>query len=106
MSQSNIQLPDTKLLDHQSWLQHRREELAGPESWLGLAGLFWLEEGLPASLAPGKRPRTTLTPTLAHFDGKPTLVIGTPGGDQQDQWQLTMFLRHVHHGLKEAIACA
>ena len=46
MSQSNIQLPDTKLLDHQSWLQHRREELAGPESWLGLAGLFWLEEGL------------------------------------------------------------
>lgn len=69
------------------------------------AQMFWLEEGLPASLAPGKRPRTTLTPTLAHFDGKPTLVIGTPGGDQQDQWQLTMFLRHVHHGLnlQEAI---
>ena len=69
------------------------------------AQMFWLEEGLPASLAPGKRPRTTLTPTLAHFEGKPTLVIGTPGGDQQDQWQLTMFLRHVHHGLnlQEAI---
>jgi len=69
------------------------------------AQMFWLEEGLPASLAPGKRPRTTLTPTLAHFDGVPTLVIGTPGGDQQDQWQLSMFLRHVHHGLnlQEAI---
>jgi gamma-glutamyltranspeptidase/glutathione hydrolase len=69
------------------------------------AQMFWLEEGLPASLAPGKRPRTTLTPTLAAFEGKPTLVIGTPGGDQQDQWQLTMFLRHVHHGLnlQEAI---
>ena len=69
------------------------------------AQMFWLEEGLPASLAPGKRPRTTLTPTLADFEGKPTLVIGTPGGDQQDQWQLSMFLRHVHHGLnlQEAI---
>jgi len=69
------------------------------------AQMFWLDEGLPASLAPGKRPRTTLTPTLAEHDGKPTLVIGTPGGDQQDQWQMTMFLRHVHHGLnlQEAI---
>lgn len=63
------------------------------------AQMFWLEEGLPASLAPGKRPRTTLTPTLACKDGKPRLVFGTPGGDQQEQWQLSLFLRYVHHGL-------
>ncbi len=63
------------------------------------AQMFWLEPGLPTSLAPGKRPRTTLTPSLALRDGQPRLVFGTPGGDQQDQWQLVFFLRHVHHGL-------
>lgn len=69
------------------------------------AQMFWLEEGLPASLAPGKRPRTTLTPTLAFEKGEPRLAFGTPGGDQQEQWQLGMFLRRVHHGLnlQEAI---
>ena len=69
------------------------------------AQMFWLEEGLPASLAPGKRPRTTLTPSLAEKDGRPYMVFGTPGGDQQEQWQLQFFLRHVHHGmnLQEAI---
>jgi gamma-glutamyltranspeptidase/glutathione hydrolase len=63
------------------------------------AQMFWLEEGLPCSLAPGKRPRTTLSPSLALRDGKPAMVFGTPGGDQQDQWQVSFFLRHVHHGL-------
>ncbi len=63
------------------------------------AQMFWLEEGLPSSLAPGKRPRTTLSPSLAHHEGRPTMAFGTPGGDQQDQWQLIHFLRHVHHGL-------
>jgi gamma-glutamyltranspeptidase/glutathione hydrolase len=69
------------------------------------AQMFWLEEGLPSSLAPGKRPRTTLTPTLAHKDGKPYMAFGSPGGDQQEQWQMLLFLRHVHHGLnlQEAI---
>ena len=69
------------------------------------AQMFWLEEGLPASLEPGKRPRTTLTPTLAEKDGEPYMVFGSPGGDQQEQWQLLLFLRHVHHGLnlQEAI---
>ncbi|WP_210485167.1 gamma-glutamyltransferase family protein [Microvirga antarctica] len=69
------------------------------------AQMFWLEEGLPASLEPGKRPRTTLTPSLAEKDGEPYMVFGTPGGDQQEQWQLFLFLRHVHHGLnlQEAI---
>jgi gamma-glutamyltranspeptidase/glutathione hydrolase len=66
---------------------------------------FWLDEGLPAAIAPGKRPRTTLTPSLAFENGEPRLVFGTPGGDQQEQWQLGMFLRRVHHGLnlQEAI---
>lgn len=69
------------------------------------AQMFWLEAGLPGTLAPGKRPRTTLTPSLALRDGKPYMVFGTPGGDQQEQWQLLLFLRHVHHGLnlQEAI---
>ena len=41
------------------------------------AQMFWLEEGLPASLAPRKRPRSTLSPSLAHRDGKPYMVWGT-----------------------------
>lgn len=61
------------------------------------AQMFWLEEGLPSSLAPGKRPRTTLTPSMALREGRPVLAFGTPGGDQQDQWQLSFFLRYVHH---------
>jgi len=63
------------------------------------AQMFWLDEGLPSSLAPGRRPRTTLSPTLAWRDGRPALAFGTPGGDQQDQWPLVFFLRHVHHGM-------
>ena len=69
------------------------------------AQMFWLEEGHPAALAPGKRPRTTLSPTLALRDGEPYLAWGSPGGDQQDQWITQLFLRHVHSGmnLQEAI---
>ena len=69
--------------------------------------MFWLKEGLPASLTPGKRPRSTLSPSMAFKDGEPYLAFGTPGGDQQDQWSLLMFLHHVHHGmnLQEAIDC-
>ncbi|KAB2975614.1 gamma-glutamyltransferase family protein [Streptomyces sp. SS1-1] len=54
--------------------------------------MTWLEEGLPSSLTPGRRPRTTLTPSIALRDGVPVLAFGTPGGDQQDQWQLHFFL--------------
>jgi gamma-glutamyltranspeptidase / glutathione hydrolase len=69
------------------------------------AQMFWLEEGLPNSLEPRKRPRTTLSPTLALRDGQPYVAFGTPGGDQQDQWSLLFFLSHVHFGLdlQEAI---
>ena len=60
------------------------------------AQMFWLDEGLPNSLAPGKRPRITLSPSLALRGGEPVLAFGTPGGDQQDQWQLCFWLAHVH----------
>ncbi|WHO73751.1 gamma-glutamyltransferase family protein [Rhizobium sp. BT03] len=63
------------------------------------AQMFWLTPGLPTSLAPGRRPRTTLTPSLGLYEGRPTLAFGTPGGDQQEQWQLSFFLRHVNHQL-------
>ncbi|MPY94897.1 MAG: gamma-glutamyltransferase family protein [Acidimicrobiia bacterium] len=69
------------------------------------AQMFWLEEGHPSTLAPGKRPRTTLTPSLARRDGRPWMAYGTPGGDGQDQWQVSFLLRLVHGGmnLQEAI---
>ncbi|MBL1066996.1 gamma-glutamyltransferase family protein [Streptomyces sp. 7-21] len=54
--------------------------------------MTWLEPGLPASLVPGRRPRTTLSPSLALRGGEPVLAFGTPGGDQQDQWQTHFFL--------------
>jgi gamma-glutamyltranspeptidase/glutathione hydrolase len=67
--------------------------------------MAWLEPGLPSSLEPGRRPRTTLSPTLVLRDGVPVLACGSPGGDQQDQWQLLFLLRHLVHGaeLQEAI---
>ncbi|WP_328862174.1 gamma-glutamyltransferase family protein [Streptomyces sp. NBC_00306] len=54
--------------------------------------MAWLDPGLPNSLTPGRRPRTTLTPSIALRDGEPVMAFGTPGGDQQDQWQLHFFL--------------
>jgi gamma-glutamyltranspeptidase / glutathione hydrolase len=63
------------------------------------AQMFWLTEGLASSLGPGRRPRTTLSPSMALKDGKPQLIFGTPGGDQQEQWQLPFLLCHLHHGL-------
>lgn len=63
------------------------------------AQMYWLEDAAIGALAPGKRPRTTLSPSLAwHRDGR-RISFGTPGGDQQDQWQLLFWLRHVHHGM-------
>jgi gamma-glutamyltranspeptidase/glutathione hydrolase len=69
------------------------------------AQMFWLEDGHPNALAPGKRPRTTLSPSLAFRDGEPYLAFGTPGGDQQDQWSLHVFLQHAvfGHDLQAAI---
>jgi gamma-glutamyltranspeptidase/glutathione hydrolase len=61
--------------------------------------MMWLEEGLPSSLEPGKRPRTTLSPTLVERNGTAVLSVGTPGGDQQDQWQLPFLLRVLAGGM-------
>jgi gamma-glutamyltranspeptidase/glutathione hydrolase len=62
------------------------------------AQMFWLQPDLPSSLRPHSRPRTTLSPSLALRDGRPYLAFGTPGGDQQDQWTLNVFLRHAVFG--------
>jgi len=69
--------------------------------------MFWLDENSPSALVPNKRPRTTLSPSLAMRDGEPYMVFGTPGGDQQEQWSALMFLHHADHGmnLQEAIDC-
>lgn len=69
------------------------------------AQMFWLDEGLPTSLKPGRRPRTTLSPSFARGPDGTRLAYGTPGGDQQDQWQTAFILRVIHHGLnlQEAI---
>ncbi|WP_345042694.1 gamma-glutamyltransferase family protein [Georgenia daeguensis] len=60
--------------------------------------MTWLEDGSPATLTPGRRPRTTLTPTLVLRDGRPVTALGSPGGDQQDQWQLLYLLRTIVGG--------
>ncbi|WP_298253668.1 gamma-glutamyltransferase family protein [uncultured Arthrobacter sp.] len=60
--------------------------------------MTWLEEGAPSTLQPGERPRTTLTPTLVLKDGEPVVALGSPGGDQQDQWQLLYLLRTIVGG--------
>jgi len=63
------------------------------------AQMFWLEPGLPNSLAPGKRPRTTLSPGMVLDDAGSGFAFGTPGGDQQDQWTVPFLLRHLVGGL-------
>jgi gamma-glutamyltranspeptidase/glutathione hydrolase len=60
---------------------------------------FLLEEGHPNVLQPGKRPRITLTPTLVLKDGKPFMVLSTPGGDNQDQSLIQVLLNIVEFGM-------
>jgi len=63
---------------------------------LGTRGqMFYLNPKRPNALAPRRRPRSTLTPSLATKDGDPFMVFGTPGGDKQDQWTLQFFLNYV-----------
>ncbi|MGH7985856.1 MAG: gamma-glutamyltransferase family protein [Candidatus Binataceae bacterium] len=66
---------------------------------------FYLNERHPNALCPGKRPRTTLTPSIATHGNEPFLSFGTPGGDQQDQWTLQFFLNLVDFAMdvQEAI---
>lgn len=63
------------------------------------AQMFWLREGRPTSLMPGARPRTTLTPSMARMPDGARMAFGTPGGDQQEQWQLSFLLRLIHHDM-------
>src|SRR3954449_9617615 len=87
------------------WL-HSSPAIPGLGLCLGTrAQMFWLQEGLPNSLEPGKRPRTTLTPSLGLRDGAGVLAWGTPGGDGQDQWSLEFVLSNLRFGLnlQEAI---
>ncbi len=73
---------------------------------LGTRGqMFYLDPKHATALMPGKRPRTTLTPSLALRQGQPWLAFGTPGGDQQDQWSLQFFLNVVDFSmdLQEAL---
>ncbi|MDY7086628.1 MAG: gamma-glutamyltransferase [Actinomycetota bacterium] len=67
--------------------------------------MTWLDPAAPTRLAPGRRPRTTLSPTLLLRDGSPVAALGTPGGDQQDQWQLLYLVRTLALGMdpQEAI---
>ena len=73
---------------------------------LGTRGqMFYLNPERPNALAPHKRPRATLTPTLVTKGGRPYLAFGTPGGDAQEQWTLQFFLNYVEFGmnLQEAL---
>jgi gamma-glutamyltranspeptidase/glutathione hydrolase len=68
------------------------------------AQMFWLDADHPNGLEPGKRPRTTLSPSLVLQDGEPVLAFGSPGGDFQDQWGLLFLLAVVDHGLEPQAA--
>jgi gamma-glutamyltranspeptidase/glutathione hydrolase len=61
--------------------------------------MFYLNPRRPNALAPRKRPRATLTPSLVTKEGEPFMVFGTPGGDCQDQWMLQFFLNYVDFGM-------
>jgi gamma-glutamyltranspeptidase/glutathione hydrolase len=54
----------------------------------------------PNVVAPGKRPRTTLTPSLAFKGGRPWMSFGSMGGDNQGQWLLQFFLHRAAFGLE------
>lgn len=67
---------------------------------LGTRGqMFSLDAAHPNCIGPGKRPRTTLTPSVITSKRRPVLAFGTPGGDQQDQWALQFFLNFVEFGM-------
>jgi gamma-glutamyltranspeptidase/glutathione hydrolase len=60
---------------------------------------FVLTPGHPNQVAPGKRPRVTLSPTIVLKDGKPFLALSTPGGDNQDQALLQVLLNIIEFGM-------
>lgn len=60
--------------------------------------MMWLDPASPSALRAGRRPRTTLSPTLVMRDGAAVTALGTPGGDQQEQWQLPFLVRLLVRG--------
>jgi gamma-glutamyltranspeptidase/glutathione hydrolase len=71
--------------------------------WLGTRlQSFNIWPGHPNCIAPGKRPRITLTPTLVLKEGKPVLGVSVAGGDGQDQAGIQAVLNHIDFGLKAA----
>ncbi|HIZ37659.1 MAG TPA: gamma-glutamyltransferase family protein [Candidatus Ruania gallistercoris] len=81
------------------WLQSS-PTIPGLGFALGTRGqMFWTEPGLPTSIGPRRRPRTTLSPGMVLREGKPYLAFGTPGGDQQDQWVVPFLVNHLMHGM-------
>ena len=87
------------------WLQSS-PAVPGLGFCMGTRGqMFWLRPDLPNSLQPKKRPRTTLSPSMALRDGRAWMAFGTPGGEQQDQWSPIFLLRRLHHrlGIQAAI---
>jgi gamma-glutamyltranspeptidase/glutathione hydrolase len=69
------------------------------------AQFLHLEPDHIEALKPGKRPSTTLTPSLVTKNKEQYMVFGTPGGDKQDQWTLQFFLNHIDFemNLQEAL---
>jgi gamma-glutamyltranspeptidase/glutathione hydrolase len=57
------------------------------------------DENSPNVVAPGKRPRITLTPTIVLQNGSPYMVLSTPGGDNQDQALLQVLLNIIEFGM-------
>ena len=63
---------------------------------------FNIWEGHPNCVEPGKRPRTTLTPTLVLKDGKAVVAANVAGGDLQDQSSIQMLINHIDFGMTPA----
>jgi gamma-glutamyltranspeptidase / glutathione hydrolase len=71
----------------------------------GVPNVFGLVQGKANAVAPGKRPLSSMTPTLVFKDGKPVLVVGTPGGSRIITTVLEVIVNFIDHGmtLQEAI---
>jgi gamma-glutamyltranspeptidase / glutathione hydrolase len=71
----------------------------------GVPNVFGLVQGKANAVAPGKRPLSSMTPTLVFKDGKPVLIVGTPGGSRIITTVLEVIVNVIDHGmtLQEAI---
>ncbi len=65
----------------------------------GVPNLFGLVQGKANAIAPGKRPLSSMTPTLVLKDGKPVLVVGTPGGSRIITTVLEVIVNVIDYGM-------